>query len=305
MPTPARRRPAVSARPRRRPTGRPRPTTPAPSELDRLLDEALSRPAPEPATFAELGVPDFAYYPSADAGTGYAVTLGQPSVSVLDTGTWQPTQQLDLAAHTQGSPQRLAVAGDGGTLFVLTRDAQLNYDLVIFAIDIAGGRRSPVRGEPRAHELQPRRGRHRHAGRKADGPGAVVPMQLNGLAVSPDGTRVFATDQIMSGVRVFDSVSLRLIQTISWNSDVQGPWGVAITPDASQLFTANLFSGDLGIVQQVQAAPGSLLDGELDIERFGAFGADPGYQGLLIRRSLKDRHGPTARTAGCRHRAAE
>ena len=305
-------------------------------------------------------VVDFAYHPSADAGTGYAVTLGQPSVNVLNTGTWQPTQQLDLAAHTQGSPQRLAVAGDGGTLFVLTRDDQLNYDLVIFGIDIAGhqytalttlriyttsrgssahlvaasdGTRAyltdevagklwviarddagnwALKGSPlavgpllAALTISPdgvrlfavSRGRTNYSLVAVDTATQAVKqtvlapssrMQLNGLAVSPDGTRVFATDQIMSGVRVFDSVSLRLIQTISWDSDVQGPWGVAITPDASQLFTANLFSGDLGIVQQVQAAAGSLLDGELDVERFDAFGADPGYQGLLIRRSLKD-----------------
>ena len=59
MPSPARRRPAPS-KSRRRPNhraGRPGNVRPVVSELDRLLDEALTRPAPPAASFAELGVP--------------------------------------------------------------------------------------------------------------------------------------------------------------------------------------------------------------------------------------------------------
>ena len=303
----------------------------------------------------------FAYHPSTDASVGYAMQLGEPTVAVLDADTWQPTQELDLAPHTQGFPRGLAVAGDGATLFVLTRDAQYNYDLVIFGIDVAhttytvlttlriyttsagsaahlvaspDGARAymidevagklwviarskggdwAVTGSPVAVGTLPdalaispdgsrlfivSRGRANYALVAVDTDTLAVQqtvlapssrMQLNGLAVSPDGTRVFATDGIMSGLRVFGSVSLRLIQTISWNSDVEGPWGVAVTPDASQLFTANAFSDDLGIVQQVQATPSGvrgLLERELDSERELALGEDPSYQGLLIRRSL-------------------
>src|SRR5690348_7272371 len=54
MPAPHRRRTTSSSRPRRRPASAPAPT-PA-SDLDRLLDEAQARPAPDPATFADLGV---------------------------------------------------------------------------------------------------------------------------------------------------------------------------------------------------------------------------------------------------------
>jgi len=56
----ARRRPASSTRPRRRPS---QPTAhnvtkrPVVSELDRMLDEALARPAPAALSFAEVGVP--------------------------------------------------------------------------------------------------------------------------------------------------------------------------------------------------------------------------------------------------------
>jgi len=62
MPAPTRRRTSAPSRPHRRPTSASRPIKPAKpsaaSELDRLLDEALAAPAPEAASFAELGVSD-------------------------------------------------------------------------------------------------------------------------------------------------------------------------------------------------------------------------------------------------------
>jgi superfamily II DNA/RNA helicase len=62
MPAPTRRRTNAPSRPHRRPTAGSRPTKPAKpsaaSELDRLLDEALAAPAPDVASFAELGVSD-------------------------------------------------------------------------------------------------------------------------------------------------------------------------------------------------------------------------------------------------------
>ena len=58
MPARPRRRPAATNHQHRRPTARPRPVRqPEPSELDVLLEAALSRPEPDVTSFAELGVP--------------------------------------------------------------------------------------------------------------------------------------------------------------------------------------------------------------------------------------------------------
>jgi superfamily II DNA/RNA helicase len=54
MPAPSRHRRAATSR--RRP--RPAPVPQVQSELERMLDEALARPVPEVASFAELGIPD-------------------------------------------------------------------------------------------------------------------------------------------------------------------------------------------------------------------------------------------------------
>jgi DNA-binding beta-propeller fold protein YncE len=53
---------------------------------------------------------------------------------------------------------------------------------------------------------------------------------------------------------VIDAVSLRFIQTISWDSKVSGPLGIAVLPDGSQIFTANLNSNNIGIIRQVPAS---------------------------------------------------
>ena len=82
--------------------------------------------------------------------------------------------------------------------------------------------------------------------------------ELAGLAVSPDGNRVLATDLIMTGVRIFDAASLRLIQTISWTTGVQMVNGVAISHNAGQIFTANVKTGNLGIISQVQGSGSEL-----------------------------------------------
>jgi DNA-binding beta-propeller fold protein YncE len=86
---------------------------------------------------------------------------------------------------------------------------------------------------------------------------SVVDTSLQGLAVSPDGSRLFATDGMAVGIRVFDPTSLRLVQTISWTSEVTLPIGVGALPDGSQIFTANAGSGNVGIVQQVQPKGGT------------------------------------------------
>lgn len=83
---------------------------------------------------------------------------------------------------------------------------------------------------------------------------SVNDAQLTDLVVSPDGTRLFAADSLNTGIQVFDAASLRLEQTLSWNTSVQQPYGVAVMPDGSQLFTANVNSNDLAVAQQVQPA---------------------------------------------------
>jgi DNA-binding beta-propeller fold protein YncE len=116
--------------------------------------------------------------------------------------------------------------------------------------------------------------------------------ELVAMVVSPDGSRIFAVDQVATGVRVLDAASLRLIQTLSWTSGVEMPSGIAVASDGSQVYTANILSGNLGVLSQVQGGGGIVdVEGGGGVSENGAYRAGAvtaeleaaPYQGLFIR----------------------
>lgn len=80
-------------------------------------------------------------------------------------------------------------------------------------------------------------------------------ISLNGIAAAPDGEKLFVTDGAVAGIRVIDPDSLRILQTISWETEIANPWGIAVEQDGSQIYTANYNSGNIGIVSQIQPEP--------------------------------------------------
>ena len=82
----------------------------------------------------------------------------------------------------------------------------------------------------------------------------ISTISIQGLAISPDGTRLFATDQANGSVRVIDTMSLRFLQTVTWPTSLSGPLGIAINGDQSLLFAATI-DGKLASATQVRPAP--------------------------------------------------
>jgi DNA-binding beta-propeller fold protein YncE len=211
----------------------------------------------------------------------------------------EPAGTLELLTATAGSAQTLAVAADGsrayvtdqgkGQLLVAERGANGSYALRGGPVEVG---RSPV-----ATALSPDGaslfvsnvgGDH---GVLAEVDTTALTMRrvalpsrgyttLAGLAVSPDGSRLLAADQAIPGVRIFDAASLRLVQTIVWRSGVEMPTGIAVAHDGSRIFTANVISGNLGIVSQVQAT--ATTDATVAAGPGLVPAADP-YRGLYLR----------------------
>jgi YVTN family beta-propeller protein len=92
---------------------------------------------------------------------------------------------------------------------------------------------------------------------------ATIPLdtQALGIAVSPDGSRVYVTSNVASGtVSVIDTVSNIVIAAIPVGS---APYGVAVTPDGKKVYVANTNVGIAGItgsVSVIDAATNRVVD---------------------------------------------
>lgn len=103
---------------------------------------------------------------------------------------------------------------------------------------------------------------------------ANISLQVTGLTISPDGSRLFVTDTNFGGIRVFSTGAMQNIENISLPG-ASFPMGLAVAPDASQLYTANAFSGNFSIAQQLVPVPrGISLD---------EFSTGQDYQGIFMR----------------------
>lgn len=130
---------------------------------------------------------------------------------------------------------------------------------------------------------------------------AALPQQyvnLTGIQPAPDGRRLFATDANAAALRVIDPQSLRIVQTISLlgpSLQASGAAGLAVMPDASQIFVANTFSQTLSIVEQVQMGTSSKLEAAVarpgHRRRRGTVLEDDSYSGLFMRHYLGDSPG--------------
>jgi YVTN family beta-propeller protein len=72
-----------------------------------------------------------------------------------------------------------------------------------------------------------------------------------GVAVSPDGRRIYVANGRGNSVSVIDSASLRIIKTIAVGQRV---WGIAILPDGNKLYAANGLSNDVSVIDTAKEA---------------------------------------------------
>ena len=76
--------------------------------------------------------------------------------------------------------------------------------------------------------------------------GTPMPPRPMGLALSPNGGRIFVSLGRAKSVAIVDVATRALVRTIE---DVgTRPWGIAVSPDGSKIYTANGPSGDVSIV---------------------------------------------------------
>jgi YVTN family beta-propeller protein len=73
-------------------------------------------------------------------------------------------------------------------------------------------------------------------------------LRSNGIAVHPDGRRVFISNGGAASVSVFDVASQTITATIGVG---KRPWNMALTPDGSKLYVACGRSGVVSVIDTV------------------------------------------------------
>lgn len=214
---------------------------------------------------------------SSDASTLFVLSSGTAGIDLTvlgaQGGAYAPLGTVRVMGEADsGSTQTLAVAPDGAAayvtdasasqLFVVARDKTGTYALQGKPVDVGTLPLSSAIAGDGSTLFVASEGITNGTLARVDTAtlavtNVVLPSnaqtQLQGLAVSPDGTRLFATDGVAAGVRVFDADSLRLVQTITLATGARLPNGVAVAPDGARILTANTLSASVGVATQVQA----------------------------------------------------
>jgi YVTN family beta-propeller protein len=147
-----------------------------------------------------------------DGRFAYVTSEAARRVVVVDTEDGAVVARIEVGLRPRG----LALTRDGATLFVTN---ELDHSISI--VDTTHGTMRGAIAMPRDTDL---------------------PM---GIAVAPDGNRIYVTTGRGGTLLAFDPVSRELIGQTHVG---ERPWGVALSPDGRRAYTANGPSNDVGVV---------------------------------------------------------
>jgi YVTN family beta-propeller protein len=161
---------------------------------------------------------------SPDGSTVYLANVDSDTVSVIDTATSKVTTTITVGFNPSG----VAVSPDGRTVYAAVESFAVNQGNGVSVIDVASKTVTTTIALSRTCKCN-------------SGPG--------GVAVSPDGSKVYATYGGNNTVSVIDAASNKETATIPVGSF---PLGVAVTPDGSRVYVANNdLDGPLGTVSVI------------------------------------------------------
>ncbi len=149
---------------------------------------------------------DIAFSP--DGTVAYAVNVTTDSVAVIDTATNQVVSNIIIAG-----PVRAEVSPDGARLYVTTTGDSV---VVIDTLTLGIVTTIPVGSSP------------------------------NGLAVAPNGTRVYVANRNGDSVSVIDTSSNTVVATVSVGSF---PVEVALSPNGKRLYVTNFFDNSVSVLE--------------------------------------------------------
>jgi phospholipase C len=159
---------------------------------------------------------------------------GSSTVAVIDTRTDTVARRIDVGA----APRRVAFAPDGKHAYVATARG-------LVVIDTAKG--------------------------AVSGTVAGIP-DAQGIAVSADGSRVYATQPDADLLYVVDAAQLKVVRKVEAGAE---PWAVTVTPDGRKVYVADMNSDSVGVYdatgrKHLEDVPVGRLPGSIEVTPDGS-----------------------------------
>jgi len=149
------------------------------------------------------------------------VVAGGAAVDAVDVASWKTISQI----NTLGSLNQPAVSPDGKTLLLPnTGDSQ------VAAVGVSHGgtlASIPVGSMNWSTSQNP------------------LFIQSGGLAASPDGARIYATNQSSNNVNIIDTQSKKVITSVEVGAE---PVAVTVSSDGSKAYVANSFDSSVSVI---------------------------------------------------------
>lgn len=194
-----------------------------------------------------------------DGSRAYVASPRTNTVSVIDTAT-----NMVIAAVTVGNyPSAVAISPDGSWVYVVNQGSDS-----VSVIDVASGKvvlTVPVGKSPAGVAVNAD-GRVYVTSSGSDSvsviytqlfPSQVVSTKIGmgassfGVAVHPDGTRVYVTHIVTSSVSVIDTTKNAVVQSVKVGNV---PWGVAVHPAGTRVYVTNAGDDNISVIDTASNA---------------------------------------------------
>lgn len=171
-----------------------------------------------------------------DGKTAYVTNSGDSDVSVIDTATSLEIQRIAVGFE----PFDVAITPDGTLAYVTCQDGTISVIDTTTNVQTA-----TITADVGRHSVSTDATRAKVSCEFSIADPITLEAGLAGIAITPDGTLAFVTNEFTNNVTIISIPSNVVLKNITVGSF---PTSVEITPDGKKAYVTNAFSNDVSVI---------------------------------------------------------